>query len=71
MNNRSYADKENAAKVYQAFNRLYTTGEPCKFMYEVITKSGSKIYTETYASLIYVYSGLNLPLFYDDRGKLE
>lgn len=53
MNNRSYADQENAAKVYQAFNRLYTTGEPCRVIHEIITKRGSRIYTETYASLIY------------------
>ena len=28
MNNRQYTDKETAKKVFQAFNKVYNTGEP-------------------------------------------
>jgi PAS domain-containing protein len=39
MNNRQYMDKENAKKVYQAFNRVYTTGEPyIAFDWEIVRK---------------------------------
>ncbi len=53
MNNRQYMDKENAKKVYQTFNRVYTTGEPDKgFDWEIIRKDGAKKFVEASASLI-------------------
>jgi len=53
MNNRQFEDKENARKVYQAFNRVYRTGEPVRsFDEEVIRKDGTKVFSELSASLI-------------------
>ncbi len=41
MNNRQYADKENARKIYQVYNLVYRTGEPVKnFEWQVIRKDG-------------------------------
>jgi PAS domain S-box-containing protein len=58
MNNRQYTDKENAQKLYQAFNRVYRTGEPAKgFDWEIIRKDGTKRYIETSVSLIKNSSG--------------
>jgi len=53
MNNRQYMDKENARKVYQAFNKVYTTGKPTVGIdWEVIRKDGTKGFIETSVSLI-------------------
>jgi len=53
MNNRKYMDKENARKVYQIFNKVYTTGKPVRdFDYEVIRKDGTKRFIEASASLV-------------------
>jgi PAS domain S-box-containing protein len=53
MNNRQYMDKENSKKVYQAFNRVYTTGEPyLAFDWEIVRKDGAKRFVETLVSLI-------------------
>jgi PAS domain S-box-containing protein len=53
MNNRQYVDDENSKILYQAFNRVYRTGEPAKgIQYEVMTKNGEKRTVETSASLI-------------------
>ena len=42
MNNREYTDKENAKKIYQTFNRVYTSGERVKaFDCEIIRKDGA------------------------------
>jgi len=52
MNNRQYSDQENAKRVYQAFNRVYRTGEPCReHDWEIIRKDGTKRYIEASASL--------------------
>jgi len=52
MNNRQYMDKENAKKVYQAFNRVYTTGKHTKeFGWEIIRKDGTKRFVEASVSL--------------------
>jgi len=52
MNNRSYMDEENAAKVYQVFKKVYKTGKPFKvFEYEIIKRNGSKAHIEFSASL--------------------
>jgi PAS domain S-box-containing protein len=52
MNNRQYSDPESAKKVYQTFNRVYRTGEPCReYDWEIIRKDGTKRYIEASASL--------------------
>ncbi len=52
MNNRQYMDKKNAKKLYQAFNRVYTTGKPSKeFGWEITRKDGAKRFIEASVSL--------------------
>ncbi|HXX33539.1 MAG TPA: PAS domain S-box protein, partial [Thermodesulfobacteriota bacterium] len=52
MNNRQYADQENAKKLFQSFNQIYRTGEPsAECVYEVTRKDGTKRSIETSASL--------------------
>ncbi|MGB5933424.1 MAG: PAS domain S-box protein [Anaerolineae bacterium] len=52
MNNRQYMDKENAKKVLQAFNQVYTTGKPTKgFSWEIIRKDGTRRFIEASVSL--------------------
>jgi PAS domain S-box-containing protein len=52
MNNRNYTDKETAKKVFQAFNKVYKTGESTKeFDWQIIRKDGTKRYIEQSASL--------------------
>jgi len=47
MNDRQYTDKENAKRLFQAFNEVYRTGEPdIGYGYEVIRKDGTKRYVE-------------------------
>jgi len=53
MNNRKYMDKQNARKVFQMFNKVYTTGKPARgFDWEVIRKDGTKRFVEASTSLI-------------------
>ena len=53
MNNRQYMDKQNAKRVYQAFNRAFTTGIPSKeFGWEITRKDGAKRFIETSVSPI-------------------
>jgi PAS domain S-box-containing protein len=53
MNNRQYMDKETVKRVYQAFNRVYTTGESYKaYDWELTRKDGSKIIHESSISLM-------------------
>ena len=53
MNNRQYTDKETAKKMFEAFNRLHTTGEPVKGLEEeVIRKDGTRAIRELSVSLI-------------------
>jgi PAS domain S-box-containing protein/putative nucleotidyltransferase with HDIG domain len=43
MNNRTYMDKETATRLYQASNKVYSTGEPCRlFEFEISRKDGAK-----------------------------
>ncbi len=52
MNDRQYTDKENARRVFQAFNKVYRTGESgvvCD--YELIRRDGAKRYVEVSISL--------------------
>jgi PAS domain S-box-containing protein len=52
MNNREYTDQENAKKLFQAFNKVYRTGEPRReYDWEIIRKDGSKRYVEASISL--------------------
>ena len=53
MNNRQYMDKENAKRVYQTFNKVYTTGKPDKgFDYELTRKDGTRRHVEASVSLM-------------------
>ena len=53
MNNRDYMAPETAEEVYEAFNRVYTTGEPDKnLVWVTIRPDGTQSYLETSASLI-------------------
>ncbi len=53
VNNQQYTDKENAKKLFQAFNQVYRTGEPAKgLVYEFIRKDGTKAFNELSASLL-------------------
>ncbi len=46
-------DKENAKKVYQTFNQVYTTGEPhISFDWEIIRKDCTKRFHDSSVSLI-------------------
>ncbi len=52
MNDRQYTDKENAKKLFQAFNKVYRTGEPRRECdWEIIRKDGTKRYIEASVSL--------------------
>jgi len=58
MNNRQYTDKENSQILYQAFNKVFRTGEPSTGIdYEIIGKDGTKRYIESSISLIRNTSG--------------
>ena len=60
MNYREYTDEKNAKRLFETFNKVYTTGEPGSlFDYEVIGKDGTKRIHETSVSLIK-----------DDKGQL-
>ncbi|HUN53574.1 MAG TPA: PAS domain S-box protein, partial [Smithella sp.] len=51
-NNRQYTDKENSKILFQAFNKVYTTGEPTEgFDWQVIKKDGTRKYIEASVSL--------------------
>jgi diguanylate cyclase (GGDEF)-like protein/PAS domain S-box-containing protein len=53
MNHRQYADKENAKKVFDAFNEIYKTGITGSiFEYEIIRKDGTRRQVEVSATLI-------------------
>jgi PAS domain S-box-containing protein len=52
MNDRQYTDKENAKKLFQAFNKVYRTGEPRRECdWEIIRKDGTKRCIEASVSL--------------------
>jgi two-component system, cell cycle sensor histidine kinase and response regulator CckA len=52
MNNRQFTDKEHTGKVFQAFNRIYTTGQSASEVdWEIIRKDGTRRHIETSASL--------------------
>jgi len=48
LNYRDLMDEENAQKIREEYNKVYTTGESEKeVLYEIITKSGDRRYLET------------------------
>ena len=52
MNNRQFTDKENAKKLFQAYNKVYKTGESNKeFDWQITRKDGAKRYIEVSISL--------------------
>ena len=52
MNNRQYTDKEHSKKLFQAFNKVYNTGEPTEgFDWQIIRKDGTRRYVEASVSL--------------------
>jgi len=58
MDNRQYAAKEDLKEVFQAYNNVYTTGEPIKeICWQIISKNGSKRYIAGSISLIKNLSG--------------
>jgi len=53
MNHRSYMDKENAKKIFKAFNKVYRTDISTKALdWKLIRKDGSQCFSETIVSLI-------------------
>ncbi|PKN52719.1 MAG: hypothetical protein CVU55_05690 [Deltaproteobacteria bacterium HGW-Deltaproteobacteria-13] len=45
MNNRQHTDEKDLKEVFQAYNKVYTTGEPIKeFCWQAVTKDGYKRY---------------------------
>jgi PAS domain S-box-containing protein len=58
LNYRDYTREPYARKVFEAFNRCYTTGKPDRgLQYEITRKDGSKAHVETSVSLIRDASG--------------
>lgn len=52
MNNRVFTKEEMTQKVYQAFNKVYRTGEPTKeFDWQIVRKDGTRRYIEASVSL--------------------
>jgi PAS domain S-box-containing protein len=52
MNNRQFTDKKTSKEVFQAFNKVYNTGEPSQeFGWQIIRKDGAKRYIEVSISL--------------------
>ena len=53
MNNREYADEENASKLYREYNKVYETGIPTKRLdWEVIKKDGTTGFLECSISVM-------------------
>ena len=58
MNNRQFMDKETSKKVFEAFNRVYKTGEPLpEIDWQIIRKDGVTRYIEASVSLLKDSSG--------------
>jgi len=53
MNNRQYTDEDNARKLYQTFNKVYTSGQSAKeFDWQIIRKDGTNRHVDASVSLI-------------------
>lgn len=58
MNSQQYTDKEELKKIFEAYNKVYTTGEPNKEVsWQIMGKDGSKKYVEGFISLLKDSSG--------------
>ena len=58
MNNRQYIEKEELKKVFQAYNKVYKTGEPNRELsWRITRKDGTKRYIEGSISLLKDSSG--------------
>ncbi len=58
MNNRQYTDDEELKKVFDAYNKVYATGEPNKeAAWQIKRKDGSRRYIEGFISLLRDPSG--------------
>jgi diguanylate cyclase (GGDEF)-like protein/PAS domain S-box-containing protein len=58
MNYKTFTNEETARKVYQAFNKVYKTGEPTReFDWQIIRKNGESRYIEASVSLQKDFSG--------------
>ena len=58
MNNRQYMDKETSKKAFEAFNRVYKTGEPLpEVHWKIVRKDGVTRYIEASVSLMKDSSG--------------
>ncbi len=52
MNHKQFTNEETAKEIFQAFNKVYTTGEPSKaFDWQIIRKNRDKRYIEASVSL--------------------
>lgn len=52
MNNQYYMDEKNAKKVFQVFNKVYTSGEPIdNFEFELTTKDEQNLHIQSSVSL--------------------
>jgi len=52
MNYRQYTNKDHSKKLFQAFNKIFSTGKPAKeFDWQITRKDGTKRYIELSASL--------------------
>lgn len=59
LNYKVYTDEETAQKVYQAFNKVFKTGNPTKeFDWQIIRKDSTKRYIEASVSLQKDFSGI-------------
>ncbi|PSR32311.1 MAG: GGDEF domain-containing protein [Sulfobacillus benefaciens] len=52
MNNREYTDAANAKTLYQAFNRVYRTGEPVSVDWQIIRQDGTQRYLTASVALL-------------------
>lgn len=53
MSNRQYTDEENRKKLYEAFNKVYRTGQPTKaFAWEITRKDGMRRFGEVSITLV-------------------
>jgi PAS domain S-box-containing protein len=58
MNNRQYTEKDELKRIYEAYNKIYITGEPNKeLVWRITRKDGAKRYIEGYISLLKDSSG--------------
>ncbi|MEW6185816.1 MAG: sigma 54-interacting transcriptional regulator [Thermodesulfobacteriota bacterium] len=52
LNYRDYLDRETAEAVFRAYNKVYRTGAPAKFSYEIIRRDGKRRFIEDSITLM-------------------